>query len=69
MISDIVLQAGKAASRLREGRFQRWLSLAAGLSSALGTLEVGFLHYRGSYSRRVMYFPVILGAALFGTGI
>jgi hypothetical protein len=55
--------------RVREGRFQRWLALAAGLSSALSGLEVGYLHYRGSYSRRVMYTPVILSGALFGVGI
>jgi hypothetical protein len=54
---------------VREGRFQRWLALAAGLSSALSGLEVGYLHYRGSYSRRVMYTPVILSGALFGVGI
>ena len=55
--------------RVREGRFQRWLALAAGLSSALSGLEVGYLHYRGSYSRRVMYTPVILSAALLGAGV
>jgi len=55
--------------RVREGRFQRWLALAAGLSSALSGLEVGYMHYRGSYSRRVMYTPVILSAALFGAGV
>src|SRR6185437_13234636 len=55
--------------RVREGRFQRWLALAAGLSSGLSGLEVGYMHYRGSYSRRVMYTPVILSAALFGAGI
>ena len=55
--------------RVREGRFQRWLALAAGLSSALSGLEVGYQHYRGSYSRRVMYTPVILSAALLGAGL
>src|SRR5579863_8075300 len=54
---------------VREGRFQRWLALAAGLSSALSGLEVGYEHYRGSYSRRVMYTPVILSTALFGAGL
>ncbi|MGH7915920.1 MAG: hypothetical protein ACREQE_00510, partial [Candidatus Binataceae bacterium] len=33
--------------RVREGRFQRWLALAAGLSSALSGLEFGFVIYRG----------------------
>jgi hypothetical protein len=55
--------------RMREGRFQRWLALAAGLSSVLSGFEVTYMHYRGSYSRRVMYTPVILGAALFGAGV
>ena len=55
--------------RMREGRFQRWLALAAGLSSALSGLEVGYMHYRGSYSRRVMYTPVILSASLLGAGV
>src|SRR5690349_14733829 len=55
--------------RVREGRFQGWLALAAGLSSALSGLEVGYLHYRGSYSRRVMYTPLVLSAALLGAGV
>lgn len=55
--------------RVREGRFQRWLALAAGLSSALSGLEVGYLHYRGSYSRRVMYTPVILSGVLAAAGV
>src|SRR5579862_5666792 len=54
---------------VREGRFQRWLALAAGLSSALSGLEVAYEHYRGSYSRRVMYTPVLLSAALAGAGV
>ena len=49
---------------IREGRFQRWLALVAGLSSALSGLEVGYEHYKGSYSRRIMYTPVILSGAL-----
>jgi hypothetical protein len=55
--------------KVREGRFQRWLSLIAGLSSALSGLEVAYEHYKGSYSRRVMYTPVILSAALTGAGV
>lgn len=53
---------------VREGRFGRWLALAAGLSSALSGLEVGYEHYKGSYSRPIMYTPVILSAALFAAG-
>jgi len=54
---------------LREGRFQRWLALVAGLSSVLSGLEVTYEHYRGSYSRRVMYTPVILSGALAAGGL
>ena len=49
---------------LREGRFQRGLALLAGASSLLTGLEVGYEHYRGSYSRRVMYTPVALSLLL-----
>lgn len=59
----------RADVAVREGRFQRWLSLVAGLSSALSGLEVAYEHYKGSYSRRIMYTPVILGAALTGAGV
>ncbi|MBV9307228.1 MAG: hypothetical protein JOZ45_13865, partial [Acidobacteriaceae bacterium] len=49
---------------IREGRFQRWLALMVGMSSVLGGLEVAYEHYRGSYSRRIMYTPVILSGTL-----
>ncbi len=54
---------------IREGRFQRWLALIAGLSSALSGIEVTYEHYRGSYSRRVMYTPVILSVVLAAGGL
>lgn len=54
---------------VREGRFQRWLSLMAGMSSVLAGLEVSYEHYRGSYSRRVMYTPVILSVTVAAGGI
>jgi len=54
---------------IREGRFQRWLALIAGLSSALSGIEVTYEHYRGGYSRRVMYTPVMLGGALMASGL
>src|SRR5665213_3648335 len=44
---------------IREGRFQRWLALIAAASSALSGIEVTYEHYKGSYSRRIMYTPVI----------
>lgn len=54
---------------IREGRFQRWLSLIAAASSVLSGLEVTYEHYRGGYSRRVMYTPVILSGALTAGGL
>lgn len=54
---------------VREGRFQRSLSLLAGATSLMTGLEVTYQHYRGSYSRRVMYTPVILSGALFAAGV
>ena len=54
---------------IREGRFQRALALIAAFSSVLSGLEVTYEHYRGSYSQRVMYSPVILSPALLVAGV
>jgi hypothetical protein len=54
---------------IREGRFQRSLALIAGFSSILSGLEVTYEHYRGSYSQRVMYTPVILSPALLAAAV
>jgi len=54
---------------IREGRFQRSLALIAGLSSILSGLEVTYEHYRGSYSRRVMYTPLVASSALLAAGV
>ena len=54
---------------IREGRFQRSLALLAGGASLISGLEVSYEHYRGSYSQRVMYTPVVLSVALFGAGV
>jgi hypothetical protein len=53
---------------IREGHFQRWLSLLTSMASLLGGLEVSYEHYRGSYSRRIMYTPVILSGVLTVAG-
>lgn len=50
---------------IREGRFQRSLSLITAFSSLLGGLEVTYEHYIGSYSQRIMYTPVFLSIGLF----
>lgn len=49
-----------AEQHIREGRFQRSLSLITAFSCLLGGLEVTYEHYRGSYGQRIMYTPVIL---------
>jgi hypothetical protein len=68
-VATAVELATDADIEVREGRFQRWLALVAGLSSVLSGLEVAYEHYRGSYSRRVMYTPVLLSAALAAGGL
>ncbi|MGB9416724.1 MAG: hypothetical protein WCB58_10435 [Acidobacteriaceae bacterium] len=57
------------AHLIREGRFQRSLSLLTAATSVISGLEVAYEHYRGSYSRRVMYTPVILSGVLTMAGI
>lgn len=54
---------------IREGRFQRSLSLITAFSSLLAGLEVTYEHYRGSYGQRIMYTPVILSPLLTLAGI
>jgi hypothetical protein len=61
--------AEKVARLIREGRFQRSLALLTAGTSIISGLEVAYEHYRGSYSRRVMYTPVILSAVLGGAAI
>ena len=56
-------------NQVREGRFQRSLSLLTAATSIVSGLEVAYEHYRGSYSRRVMYTPVILSVLLAGAGL
>ncbi len=52
-----------------EGRFERSLSLVAGVASLISGLEVSYEHYKGSYGQRIMYTPVIFSGALFAAGI
>jgi hypothetical protein len=54
---------------IREGRFQRTLSLIAGLSSVLSGWEVFTEHYRASYGQRIMYTPIIISPSLLIAGI
>src|ERR1700757_2576514 len=61
-----------ALEHLREGCFQRSLCFIVSVTSVASGLEVGYEHYKGSYSNPVMYTPIALsgllaGAALLGT--
>jgi hypothetical protein len=58
-----------ATNQIREGRFQRSLSLLTAGTSIASGLEVAYEHYRGSYSRRVMYTPVIMSISLAMAGV
>jgi hypothetical protein len=62
-------EARTVAHLIREGRFQRSLSLLTAATSIISGLEVAYEHYRGSYSRRVMYTPVLLSGVLAVAGI
>src|SRR6201996_2635725 len=56
-------------NQVREGRFQRSLSLLTAATSIISGLEVAYEHYRGSYRRRVMCTPVILSGVLATAGV
>ncbi|MFP5229164.1 MAG: hypothetical protein ACLGXA_16230 [Acidobacteriota bacterium] len=57
-----------ALRRIREGCFQRSLCLVVSATSIASGLEVGYEHYKGSYSNPVMYSPVALSGLLAGAG-
>jgi len=67
--SRVIRSGVDIIEHIREGRFQRSLALIAGFSSVLSGLEATYEHYRGSYSRRIMYTPVIASIALLGGGL
>ncbi len=58
-----------ALEHLREGCFQRGLCLIVATTSVASGLEVGYEHYKGSYSNPVMYTPVLLSAVLGGAAL
>ena len=58
-----------ALEHIREGRFQRGLCLVVAVTSMASGLEVGYEHYKGSYSNPVMYTPVALSGMLAGAGL
>ena len=47
--SGLARELAGIEAHIREGRFQRSLSLMAGLSSVLAGVEVAYEHYKGSY--------------------
>jgi hypothetical protein len=64
-----VRDAVEVVQHIREGRFQRSLSLITAFAALLGGMEVTSEHYRGSYSQRVMYSPVFLSPPLVVAGV
>jgi hypothetical protein len=66
LISEAVTSA---LEHLREGSFQRSLCLIVSVTSVASGLEVGYEHYKGSYSNPVMYTPVVLSGTLAGAGL
>jgi hypothetical protein len=68
-LRDPVRDLEIVANHIREGRFQRSLALLTAATSVVSGLEVAYEHYRGSYSWRVMYTPVVLSALLAVAGV
>jgi len=58
-----------ALEHLRTGCFQRSLCLVVATTSVASGLEVGYEHYKGSYSKPVMYTPVALSGVLAASGL
>jgi hypothetical protein len=58
---------GVVDEHIKDGRFQRSLALVTAASSLVSGLEVGYEHYKGSYSNPVMYTPLLMSAALTGS--
>jgi hypothetical protein len=58
--------AETAVEYIQHGTFQRSMAALVAGTSFVSGLEVGYEHYKGSYSNPVMYTPVVLSAALTG---
>jgi hypothetical protein len=67
--SPLRAPAQLALRHLQHGTFQRSLALMVAGSSAVSAMEVGYEHYRGSYSNPVMYTPVLLSGALTAASV
>lgn len=57
-----------ALEHIRQGCFQRSLCFVVTTTSIASGIEVGYEHYRGSYSNPIMYTPVILSGVVAGAG-
>src|ERR1700761_5496523 len=68
-LPKLIRELDDAKDHIREGRFQRCLSLMAGTSSILAGLEVSYEHYKGSFGQKVMWSPVVFSTAMTGAGI
>ncbi|HZS55360.1 MAG TPA: hypothetical protein VFA65_13250, partial [Bryobacteraceae bacterium] len=66
MAASTALTPRAVYQHIQDGRFQRSLSLVTAFSSFISGLEVGYEHYKGSYSNLIMYTPVILSGAVTG---
>jgi len=58
-----------ALEHIQQGCFQRSLCSLVFVTSVASGLEVGYEHYKGSYSNPVMYTPVALSGALAASGL
>lgn len=60
---------GRALRNLRRGRVQRSLAAATAASALPLGLEIWFEHFRGSFSDKWMWTPVVLSPALAAAGV
>ncbi len=67
--ASLAAVATSILEHLREGCFQRSLCFVAATTSVVSGLEVGYEHYKGSYSNPVMHTPVALSGALAGSSL
>src|ERR1700753_3495122 len=67
--SPLRTPAELALEHIQRGTFQRSMSLLVAGTSLISGMEVGYEHYKGSYSNPVMYTPVILPGTLTLAGI
>jgi hypothetical protein len=64
----LAAMSSSVLEHIRRGCFQRSLCLVVAATSVASGLEVGYEHYKGSYSNPVMYTPVALSGALAVAG-